>query len=92
MWDMIWQWGLGIGLIILCLVLAYFSPLYKKDFIWAAAIIIMALLFEGIGIAQEKSHCVAQQQVIVDTVTKVVHSTTTPKSQQQKDKYDEPNN
>lgn len=91
MWSMIWQWGLGIGLVILCGVGAWFSPVYKKDFIYAGMIILLALFFEGVGIAQERSHCTAKSEVIVTTVDKVVKSTETPASKQQRDKYDDPN-
>ena len=35
LWTEIWHWGLGVGLIILCGLLAYFSPFDKKYFIGA---------------------------------------------------------
>jgi hypothetical protein len=92
MWEMVWQWGIGVGLLILCLAGAFFSPLFKKDFLYAALIIVVALFFMSLGVAQERSHCTAQNQVIVTTVTKVVKATTTPKAKAAKDKFDDPNN
>jgi len=91
-WGMVWHWGLGIGLIILCAFGAWFSPLYKKDFIYAGIIVIVALCCEAIGIHDEKAHIAAQQQALVDAVNKVVNSTTTMKSQKAKDPYDNRNN
>lgn len=91
-WDMVWQWGIGIGLLILCIVGAFVSPMFKKDFIYAGLIVVVALFFMSLGVAQEKSHCTAQAQVIVTTVDKVVKNTATVKSHAQKDKFDDPRN
>lgn len=48
-WAEIWHWGLGIGLLILCGLLAYFSPFDKKYFIGAAVVIAVAMFVYGIG-------------------------------------------
>lgn len=88
MWDMVWHYGLGIGLIILCVAGAFFSPLFKKDFLYAAVVIAVAMAFETMGVREEKVHCDAQQAVIEKTVTKVVAKTATPKAKTQKDKWD----
>jgi hypothetical protein len=91
-WTMVWQWGIGIGLVLLCGAGAFFSPIYKKDFIYAGLIVGVALFFMSLGIAQEKAHCTAQSTVIVNTVDKIVKQTSTPQSRATKDKFDDPNN
>jgi hypothetical protein len=58
-WSQIWHWGIGIGLIILCLAGAYFTtaiPLIgpylkdaRKDLLWAAAIIAIFLAGQALG-------------------------------------------
>jgi hypothetical protein len=63
-WSEVWQWGLGVGLIILCLALAYFSPFDKKYFILAAAIIAAALFIFARGQLVEKTVCDAKIKYI----------------------------
>jgi hypothetical protein len=90
-WSLVWQWGIGIGLIILCFAGAWFLPLWRKDFIYAAALVFVALFFMGVGINQWKKHVVAQQEALDTQVNKVVNGTTTEKSKAAKDRYDNKN-
>lgn len=87
---MVWQFGIGIGLIILCLVGAWFSPLFKKDFLYAAVVIAVALFFETVGIKAEKARRDAQDQVITQTVNEAVAKSKTPEGRKQNDPYDNP--
>lgn len=89
-WGIVWHWGLGVGGIILCLAAAYFSPIGKKDFLYIALCIVVALVFEAIGIHDEKVHRDAQEQVISKKVSGVVAKTQTSQAAKRKDKWDNP--
>ena len=88
LWPMIWTFGLGTGLIILCLFVAFFSssiPIIgpflgglRKDLIWAAIGIFLAMTFMGIGIKQEHDRCIAQNQIIQNEVNQAVKDATKP--------------
>lgn len=39
LWAEVWRFGLGFGLMILCFAGAYFSPVWKKYFLWAGVVI-----------------------------------------------------
>ena len=90
LWALIWHFGVGIGVIILLGVAAYFAPtLRMKVILVAFAIIVGALLVgEGIGVNMEKSHVVAQQQATTNFVDKTVKGTTTTKSRGLDDPWD----
>src|SRR5271154_2190014 len=87
-WDLIWHWGLGIGLIILNILAAIFSPVFKKDFIYCAIIVAVVLLVFAAGQRAEQRHVVAQQQVQTKFVKATVAKTKTPKAKAKKDRYD----
>ena len=89
-WTMVWHWGLGIGLIILFLAGAYFSPIGKKDFLYLALAVVIALVFEAVGIHDEKVHRDAQGKVITTAVSKTVAKTHTEKAKTRKDRWDSP--
>jgi hypothetical protein len=61
LWSEIWKFGTGTGLIILCLALAWFSPVAKQFFLGVAMAIFLALVVYGYGIKQEKSVCAVQK-------------------------------
>lgn len=88
LWSMVWHWGIGIGLIILLCAAAYFSPVFKKDFLYAALLVIVALFFEAVGIHDERARVAAQEKLIGQKVTSVVKDTTTPVSRGERDPYD----
>jgi len=82
LWTLIWHFGVGIGIIILLGVGAYFAPTVKlKALCLALAGIVAALVIgEGIGVNMEKSHTDAQQAQTNQFVDKTVKGTTTTKS------------
>ena len=88
LWSMVWHWGIGIGLVILLCGAAFLSPVFKKDFLYAAGIVVVALFFEGVGIHDERARVAAQEKLINEKVTTVVQGTTTPSSRADKDPYD----
>lgn len=90
LWTMVWHFGLGAGLIILCLAGAWFSPVFKSDFIYAALVVAFAMFFEYVGVHMEKVHRDAQGQVITSSVDKTVAKTETPAAKKQKDRWDNP--
>lgn len=89
LWSLTWHWGLGIGIIILCLAGAFFSsaipiigtflaPL-RKDLEWVAAATAVGLFMMGVGAHDESARCVAKTTVIekhVEDVVKGVEDTT----------------
>lgn len=91
-WDLIWHQGLGIGLIICFLLASYFSPVFKKDFLWCAAVVGAFLLAEDLGIHDEAKHVVAQEQVLDKKVISVVKKAKSPKVQASHDPWNSPNN
>jgi ABC-type siderophore export system fused ATPase/permease subunit len=88
-WAMVWKWGIGIGLVICLCALAYFSPLYKKDFLYAAFIVVVALFFMAVGIRDERARVAAQEKALVNQVDNVVAGTKTAKSRSARDPYDQ---
>ncbi len=87
-WGMVFHWGLGIGLIVLFLAAAYFSPIGKKDLIYCAVIVAVFLVAEAVGIHDEKVHRDAQDKVITTAVSKTVAKTQTEKAKTRKDRWD----
>ena len=91
-WTLVWHWGLGLGLIVLCIVGAIFSPFFKRDFVYCAIVVGVFLLAMYIGTRDEAKRVAGQQTVINDTVNKVVKGTQTPQSRSSTDRWDNPNN
>jgi hypothetical protein len=90
LWDMIWKEGLGIGLIICFLLAAWFSPVFKKDFFYAAVITGVLLVVFNFGIKSESKHTVAQEKVVNTTVDNAVKRSKTPAVRRAKDPWDNP--
>jgi hypothetical protein len=90
LWTMVWHWGIGVGLIILLLAAAYFSPLCKKDFVYAAVIVAVAMFFEGVGVHMEAKYRDAKAAVIQKDVDSAVQEKQTPKAEKSKDPWDKP--
>ena len=90
-WALIWHWGAGVAIVILCLAAAYFSPLYKKYFLYAAGCVAWCLIFYGIGIADQHQREAAQQKVVIQYVDRVVAKTKTKKAQHRPDTWDRKN-
>lgn len=99
-WSQVWHWGTGIGLIILCLAMAYFTTAIpvigpylngaRKDCLWAAFGIAVFLAGQALGAHDANRRNAAKQIVVEQHVDKVVKKTTTPKYQKMKDRYDNP--
>lgn len=98
-WSFIWNWGLGIGVIILCGIGIVFTdsiPVIgpwlgreRKGLLVIAIVTGAVLLGEFIGARDSSRRCTAKTVVIEKIVTKVVHKAKTDKSA---DPYDSPNN
>ncbi|MGZ5987582.1 MAG: hypothetical protein ACXWLZ_00900 [Rhizomicrobium sp.] len=58
LWDEIWQYGIGVVLIILLLAAAWFSPIFKKKFLWGAAGVgaVMIAFTIGVGTGEKRVH------------------------------------
>ena len=65
-WTLVWHWGTGVGAIILLLAAAFFSPFCKKDFVYAAVIVAVALFIYGYGTVDASRLCDARlkEQVV----------------------------
>ena len=62
-WPLLWHFGLGGVLVIGCLAAAYFSPVFKKDFLWAAALIAVIIISTAIGVTLGERRIQAQWDV-----------------------------
>ena len=91
-WDLIWHWGIGVGLLACFILAAIFSPVFKRDFVYCAIVVGVFLLAMYIGTRDEAKRVAGQQTVINDTVNKVVKGTQTPQSRSSTDRWDNPNN
>ena len=95
-WSLIWHWGAGVAIIILCLLAAYFSPLYKVYFLYAAGGVAMLLFAYGAGIADQEHRCEAQNIIatrhINAVVDKAVKHTKTKNARRAVDPWDGPQN
>src|SRR5678809_601795 len=96
-WNMVWHWGVGVGLIILFVAAAFFTesiPIVgkylkeaRKDLLWAAAGVGLLLIGQAIGAHDERKICEARTVVIEKRVTKVVKEVKSPKARKQDDPY-----
>jgi hypothetical protein len=59
-WTLLASYGIGAVLIAICLAGAFFSPLWKKDFLWAAAVIAILMFSFTIGVSQGERRVQAQ--------------------------------
>jgi len=63
-WTVVWHWGAGVGLIILLLAAAYFSPFAKRYFVYAAVVVAAVMTIYGFGLTDEKKICAAQTKYV----------------------------
>ena len=61
-WTLVWHWGTGVGAIVLLLAAAFFSPFCKKDFVYAAVIVAVALFIYGYGTVDASRLCDARMK------------------------------
>ena len=87
-WALVWHWGAGAAIIILCLAAAYFSPLYKKYFLYTAGVTALCLFFFGTGIADQHARERAQQKVIIKYVDRIVVQARSKRALAQHDRWD----
>jgi len=64
LWTEVWHWGLGIGVIILCIAGAFLSPVGKQGFAGAAFATFLLLVAYGFGQKDRAAICEAQVKVI----------------------------
>lgn len=98
--SLVWHWGLGIGIIILCLAadiaLGFIAVPFmstetlRKDLLWAAIVVAGLLFGEGIGVHDERARCEAKAAVIQSTVDSAVHNATKPGASGLRDRWDSP--
>lgn len=89
-WSLIWHWGVGVGLIGLCLAGAWFTPpwlpfIQKKDFLWAAAAIAIFMGGQWLGVHDERKIWLAREAKTEQTVDDAVAN-----SKGKKDRFDDP--
>lgn len=60
LWAMVWEYGLGAVLILICLAAAYFSPFGKKDFLYAAGVIAILMISFTAGVSTGEKRIQAQ--------------------------------
>ena len=92
LWSLVWHFGVGIGLVVLLCVAAYFIPIGRKWFIGAAIVVLAFVFGEGVGVNLEKKHNLAQAATVTHFVKKVVKGTTTVKSRKAKDPWNSKRN
>ena len=63
-WNLVWHFGVGVGLLILCLAGAFFSPIGKSSFLIAAGAIVGAMALYAYGINNERQNCDARIRFI----------------------------
>jgi hypothetical protein len=63
-WNLVWHFGVGVGLLILCLAGAFFSPIGKSSFLIAAGAIVGAMALYAYGINNERQNCDARVRFI----------------------------
>jgi asparagine N-glycosylation enzyme membrane subunit Stt3 len=63
LWALIWHFGAAGALAIGCLAAAYFSPVFKKHFLWAAVCIVAVMVSTAIGVNLGEKRIQAQWDV-----------------------------
>ena len=108
-WAMVWHWGIGVAIIIFCLIGALATQLFagipligpwlvrilgplRTDLLWAAAVVAGFLVGMAVGAHDATVRCNQRTEIITHHINDIVEGTKTPKSQQDKDPYDSPNN
>ncbi len=70
LWAEVWRYGLGGGIIICLLAAAYFSPILKKEFCWAAGVVGAFLIAFTIGVSTGEKRVQAQWDAAVKASVK----------------------
>lgn len=88
-WPLISHAGSGGLLITGLLAAAYFSPVFKKEFVYGAVVVAIALFVYGVGVHDEKVKRDARDQQVQTDVDIAVKDAVTS---QKKDPFDDPRN
>ena len=88
LWPTLWHFGLGSSLVIGLMAAAYFSPVFKKDFFYAALIVGAFMVAEDIGIHDANKITTAKEKIVTTQVDKAVKKSETPKARHAKDPWD----
>lgn len=88
-WPFMAHVGLGTSLIGGLLAGAYFSPVFKTDFVWAAAVVAVLMFAYGVGVHDESHMRDLREQKIIRTVHDAVKHALESGT---KDPYDDPRN
>lgn len=92
LWPLIWHQAAGYGFIAVLLAAAYFSPIFKKDFVYAAIIVGVALFVYQYGVHDEAKRVDAQEQVVNKKVDNAVQTSKSAKVRHAKDPWNNPKN
>lgn len=60
LWTLVWHFGAATGLMICCLVFAWFSPVFKKTALWAALAIFIGTGIYATGVLNGEARVHAQ--------------------------------
>lgn len=81
--------GGGGALIVGLLAAAYFSPVFKKEFVYAALVVAVALFIYGVGVRDANNACRVREAAVTTKVDKAVSDA---KTSTKKDPFDDPRN
>jgi hypothetical protein len=87
LWPLIWHQFAGYGLIVGLLAAAYFSPVFKKDFVYAAIIVGVTLFVYQYGVHDEAKRVAVQEQVVNKKVDQAVQTSKSAKVRHAKDPW-----
>lgn len=59
-WPLLWYFGVGGVIVIGCLAAAWFSPVFKSHFLWAAAVMAAVMVTFTIGVFEGEKRIQAQ--------------------------------
>ena len=65
-WPMVLNYGLVTIGVVGCLAAAWFSPVFKSDFVWAAGCLLVSAVVYSIGVHDERLHCTAQNEIAIE--------------------------
>jgi hypothetical protein len=70
-WPLVTSYGIGGLLILACLAAAWFSPIFKTHFLWAAAVIVAVMFTFTMGVSAGEKRVQAQWDVAKGNSLKV---------------------
>ena len=88
-WPLVAHAGLGSAAVVALLAAAYFSPILKREFMYAAGVVVIALTVYAVGIRDERRIWTAKVERTEGKVDKAVEDA---KKSTEKDPFDDPRN